>query len=271
MSYLATVVIPSYGREQSVKRAVQSILNQNGSDRVEIIVVDDFYPKPLLIDNLRSNDTLIRTEANVGGAKARNIGMSIAKGAWIFLLDSDDYFVKVDFSLIESLDEKYVYYSNIQGKDFPSAISIRNFFDYVFVKHISIAQTSSLFFSSKLDLKFDESLPKHQDWDFIYFQAMQNNIELKKSDFLVYQDKSDKNSLSRKVNFAASLPFYSKLLTSGVNRDDLDVFDFLFFYPNVQEKSWVEFAKLSFSLFKRKRINMYTFLKVTYKRFVIKK
>lgn len=265
-SYLATVIIPTYGREKMVERAVESVINQNLSELVEIIVVDDCYDKPLSIKNLREQDVIIRSDINVGGAGARNIGLNNAKGEWLFLLDSDDYYINVDFTDLYRLDKNVFYFSNIKGKTFPHTIDVESYFKCVLVDYISLAQTSSLFFHRNLGVRFESDLPKHQDWDLVYFQVLQAGIPVRKHPFLVYQDKSDKQSLSRKTNFEASKPFYMKLKKNDISEDTLKIFSFIFFYPNKNEVTWLKFISVGSALFCKRHIDMYTFLKVMYKR-----
>ena len=85
-----SVVIPSYNRLESLKRAIQSVLSQH-SPVDELIVVDDGstdnttayisrnYPEIKLIQ-----------QANQGVSAARNAGIHKASYEWIALLDSDD-------------------------------------------------------------------------------------------------------------------------------------------------------------------------------------
>lgn len=89
---LVTVVIPTRNRREPLLRAIRSVLQQN-YEQLEIIVVDDAstdgtasYLEQLQGPNLR----YVRTERNVGGAAARNIGIQLATGTFIAFLDSDD-------------------------------------------------------------------------------------------------------------------------------------------------------------------------------------
>lgn len=85
-----SVVIPTYNRRESLKRALSSVLAQKGVS-FEVIVIDDGST-----DDTRS---LIAKEfpeiryyffENQGPAAARNRGIEKAKGQWIAFLDSDD-------------------------------------------------------------------------------------------------------------------------------------------------------------------------------------
>ena len=87
---LVSVVIPAFNRAHTLRRAVDSVLNQTYLN-FEVIVVDDGST-----DNtrevLRSYGEKIRwwSQINAGPSSARNIGIREAKGEYVAFLDSDD-------------------------------------------------------------------------------------------------------------------------------------------------------------------------------------
>jgi len=85
-----TAVIPTYNRAALVVRAVESVLAQSRPPD-EIIVVDDGSTDDT-VDRLRQFSERVRciSQANAGGAAARNHGVEAATGGWIAFLDSDD-------------------------------------------------------------------------------------------------------------------------------------------------------------------------------------
>ncbi|MGE5658360.1 MAG: glycosyltransferase [Actinomycetota bacterium] len=88
-----SVIIPSYNCERYIVEAVGSVLAQTYSD-YEIIVVDDGST-----DNTRQALTVFEDlihyvyQENQGVSAARNRGIHEAKGEFVALLDSDDYFL----------------------------------------------------------------------------------------------------------------------------------------------------------------------------------
>lgn len=89
-----SVVIPTCNRDELLKRAVQSVLNQK-SVSLEIIVVDDSTRTDISGNNLEQylgqyNITYIKTGGNRGGAYCRNLGLSKARNEIIAFLDDDD-------------------------------------------------------------------------------------------------------------------------------------------------------------------------------------
>lgn len=89
-----SVVIPIYRVEQYLERCVESVLNQTFRD-LEIILVNDGSPDacPAMCDEFQKKDTRIKVihKENGGLASARNAGMRIATGKYLFFLDSDDW------------------------------------------------------------------------------------------------------------------------------------------------------------------------------------
>lgn len=87
-----SVIIPTYNRAHTIKRAILSVLNQTYQG-FEIIVVDDCST-----DNTREviekfgdkRIRYIRKKANKGAAAAGNTGIKAVRGEYIVFLDSDD-------------------------------------------------------------------------------------------------------------------------------------------------------------------------------------
>lgn len=218
----ATVIIPARDRVNLVERAVNSIVKLDISNIVEIIVVDDASnPQIKRTKNMRVWDKIIRLDKNAGGAVARNMGIKAAKGDLIYLLDSDDYFLEMDFEKDFLMAKKnHIYYVDINmagnRKNFPETIGFDNFFENIFLKNPGICQTSSLMFLKNEKLFFDESLPKHQDWDFILFSCILNGITPVKKNGCIFLDLEDKSSLSRKYTPKKSTIWINKLINSGI-------------------------------------------------------
>jgi len=86
MTPTVSVVIPTVGR-QSLKRAVQSVLNQTLPVAEIIVVVDTDQPVTV---PAHDRITTLRTPFRGGPAKARQLGIDAAQGSVIALLDDDD-------------------------------------------------------------------------------------------------------------------------------------------------------------------------------------
>jgi len=90
---LVSIIIPCYNDAQYIAQSVQSALDQTYPNK-EIIVVDDGSnaETKAVLKQLESRITRLITQDNQGQSTARNVGIGAAKGTYILVLDSDDYF-----------------------------------------------------------------------------------------------------------------------------------------------------------------------------------
>ncbi|MEH6454248.1 MAG: glycosyltransferase family 2 protein [Psychromonas sp.] len=90
-----SIIIAAWNSETFINKAIDSALAQVGVT-VEIIVVDDCSTDntcAVVSAYLDLRVKLIRSQINSGPGGARNLGLANAKGKWIAILDSDDYFL----------------------------------------------------------------------------------------------------------------------------------------------------------------------------------
>jgi glycosyltransferase involved in cell wall biosynthesis len=93
-----SVVIPVYNREDYITQTVESVLEQSFSD-FEILLIDDCSTDGSydLLKGLERKDERIKVyknKVNLGVAETRNKGVSLSRGKYIALLDSDDIWLK---------------------------------------------------------------------------------------------------------------------------------------------------------------------------------
>lgn len=91
---MISVIVPVYRSEKTLEKCVRSLCSQTDAD-LEILLVVDGPPdgSGILAEKLAQEDERIRVihQANQGVSKARNKGISEAKGEYIRFVDSDDY------------------------------------------------------------------------------------------------------------------------------------------------------------------------------------
>lgn len=92
-----SVVIPVYNCQKYLKECLESIRNQTLKD-IEIICVNDgsFDDSLELVEYYAEKDLRITviSKKNGGASSARNIGTAVARGKYVYYLDSDDYLVQ---------------------------------------------------------------------------------------------------------------------------------------------------------------------------------
>lgn len=86
-----SVVIPLYNKSTTIKRCIESVLNQSLSAR-EIIVVDDGSTDdgPTIVSNFDNPRIILLQQKNAGVSSARNFGLKAAKSLFVAFLDADD-------------------------------------------------------------------------------------------------------------------------------------------------------------------------------------
>ena len=83
-----------------LKRAIHSVLCQDYKDFELIVIVDACHDETLsVLDDFKAeNITIIKSDINLGGAEARNLGIRLAKGEYIAFLDDDDEWLQCKLS-----------------------------------------------------------------------------------------------------------------------------------------------------------------------------
>lgn len=113
MEYSVSVIIPVYNVGKFIERCVRSLMEQT-MDNVEYIFVDDASPdnsiqilQEVLVDypNRRDNVRILTHAENKGLPAARNTGLAVATGKYIFHCDSDDF---VEPDMLEQLYGKAI-------------------------------------------------------------------------------------------------------------------------------------------------------------------
>lgn len=188
MQPLVSVIIPTYSRPKNILRALNSVIAQTYQN-VEIIVIDDNgigtkeqeYTANILAPYM-DKIVYLKHDKNKNGAAARNTGIKSAQGEYIAFLDDDDEWEKTKLQEQVSVANKHsgsvltycqsdVYLGNSEmlvepknGIKKEECIS-----EYLFVNK-GFIPTPSIFVSSDVAKNnlFEESLRRHQDYDFVF-------------------------------------------------------------------------------------------------------
>lgn len=183
---LVTVIMPTFNRENVIRRAVLSVLTQS-MPHFELIVVDDGSTDGTarLVDSFTDERIRwIRSESNQGHAYARNIGLEAARGKYIAFLDSDDWwdphFLRIMLNRLQVSGHGFVYsaqrvlrphvHSGLRRPELirwaPYNASLLENTNYI--SQIAVLHEKSLALEAG---GFNESYKKFADWEFFLRMA----------------------------------------------------------------------------------------------------
>ena len=112
-----SVIIPYYNAAQYISRVFHALDNQTYRN-FEVIIIDDGSTD----DSLKVTQQLCSTHSNckvysfenAGPSTARNRGISLASGDYLFFLDADDYFLPELFEEMFGIIRDYGYPDDIR-------------------------------------------------------------------------------------------------------------------------------------------------------------
>lgn len=217
---LISVIVPVYNAEKTLRRCIDSLLNQDFPD-AEIILINDGSTDASdeICRIYQTSDARIvyLKKENGGVSTARNAGLDLARGQYVTFVDSDDY-VEPDYfqtisQLIEQSSPDWIQFSNtllrggqctVRKRTTVSLLdqseAIREIISLICSKWINspwdkVYKKSIL---DRLQLRFPESIEIGEDWAFnvAYACGVQTFAGSDRTMYCVCEDRAD--SLSRK-------------------------------------------------------------------------
>tara|TARA_B100000953_G_scaffold71755_1_gene57929 strand:- start:1430 stop:2329 length:900 start_codon:yes stop_codon:yes gene_type:complete len=220
-----SVIIPTKNRKESLLRCLHSVFSQTLKP-FEVIVVDDGstintsefvltkFPQTKLITNINSH----------GGAVARNQGATAAEGDYIAFIDSDDEWLsdhlagKLDVLNRSNADGVFGTFYLLKGEEeeeivFEKNISRnRNIGNAILDIKRFDARTSTFLFRKEAfnNIRFDENLKKHQDWDLAINFDNQYKFVLDETPSVKIYVEQGEDRMSQKLQHKSSFYFIDK-------------------------------------------------------------
>jgi len=205
---LVSVVIPTCNRAGLLKRAVNSVVGQTYA-RLEIIVVDDAST-----DNTREivrgfkDDRIryLRHDENRGGSAARNTGVDAATGQYIAFLDDDDEWVpqmmQKQLDALQGFDAVLctcIVNGRSMAKQQPKSVVA---LEDLKRNPYAVGGTGVLMANAPIikELRFDEQLPIHQDWDLFIRLAQRCDIAYLNEPLLIYNEGLHDRITNKRAN-----------------------------------------------------------------------
>lgn len=182
-----SLILPVYNVERYLSKCLNSCISQNiPSTEYEIIVVIDGSPDNSLNIALtykkKYNNIIIVEKTNGGLSDARNMGLKIATGEYVWFIDSDDYIesnilydIYKEFKS-DSLDCIWIKWRNVDEND-----CLIPFYERVINNEMTNTMTGYLFMENVLETY----LPA---WSFIYKREFLLTNKLQFSEGMYYED-----------------------------------------------------------------------------------
>lgn len=224
---VVSIIIPVYNVPE-VTRAVASCTNQSFRD-IEIIVIDDGSESYVREKVGKINDPrirYIRCSRNTNANVCRNIGIDTAKGKYVAFLDADDLYMRhhimncVDCLRVSGADGLYGSII-VHNGSIPREIRAElprpgeKMVSYLLRKGYG-ACTSTLFLSreSASLIRWDETLHRHQDYDFLVRYANVYRLAVIRKATVIYNAEPGKAR-------AKVIDFYSCIRFIEANKKDI--------------------------------------------------
>ena len=192
-----SIIIPVYNSEKYLKQCLASICKQK-LNNVEIVIIDDkSTDKSLKIANYFSKRfkfiKIIKNKRNIGPSISRNKGINIAKGEYLFFVDSDDYLTEGSISIIEKkLRNKYIDYLFIRSIDKRSLVIDKN---QIKDREKIIKKSTKLYDLIKVNYFFRATC-----WNFIVRNEFLKENRINFDNIRIYEDQIFTSKLMIKAN-----------------------------------------------------------------------
>lgn len=196
---LLSVIIPIFNSKPYLKACINSVISHNEID-IEFILVDDGSTDGSgeIADSFAMLDNRIRVyhQENGGVSRARNYGMKISKGEYLYFIDSDDICLVDDFSFLKDHKDlfigKYAVGNEYKHKNVLSDISVSEPVTLSYLKGDVNIQIGSLVIAKKIALDymifFPEDIKYGEDQEFLLkILCHSKNIEFQDKLFVLYR------------------------------------------------------------------------------------
>lgn len=198
-----SIIIPLYNKERTIKRTIESVLNQSYRN-FEILIVNDGSTDESESIVLKIKDERIRliSKNNEGVSAARNTGIINAKGSWILFLDADDILLNnaLDYLTTNIVDDRTIVAANFliqTNEELIKVLPLKNkhlykniesiFRDWS-IKRLFLRAGSFILpsYVAKIEL-FDNNYSRYEDLDFILRCLKHVRILLLPDEVMIYE------------------------------------------------------------------------------------
>lgn len=139
---LFSIIVPIYNVEECLERCLESIISQSFTD-FELILIDDgsLDKCPKICDEYAKKDIRVTVihKKNGGASSARNAGIDIAKGDYIWFIDSDDTIEPDSLKFLAEKIEKThqdLYVFNADINEYIEVYDLDDFYNKYYFKYV---------------------------------------------------------------------------------------------------------------------------------------
>ena len=241
---MISVIIPTYNRSKTLARSVDSVLNQDSIDEMEVIIVDDGSTDDTeaLICNKYRHETRVRyyKQKNQGACSARNYGIDQARGEDIAFQDSDDVWRKNKLSeelnaLKENNADVVFCALNANGDKYPKDQQSGFVKQQYFFRTPNSISTQTILGKKSVfrDIRFDPQMPRLQDRDIAIRLAGKYKVYYLDRilvDVYTQEDSISKNNKKGIIAIQRILSKYEKELTDDITSKNKLLSDLCWYY-----------------------------------------
>jgi O-antigen biosynthesis protein len=216
-----SIIIPTHNRKETIIAAIRSALLQT-HENFELIVIDDAsndgtYEAICESFGQEIGSKLVyhRAQHRVGVSRARNLGLSLAKHAWIAYLDSDNVlqpnFLSVFANNIIANSASKCFYANFRRQS--DGRIVGRPFDYQALSDSNFVDLGVFVHSRELFTRmggFDPNLRCLVDWDLILKYTRAFAPAYIPRVLLDYQDRQDESRISVRESAATANAYIMK-------------------------------------------------------------
>lgn len=171
-----SIIIPVFNVERYIIKCLDSLYNQEVNENdYEIIIINDGSNDNslLLAEKFKVNhkNLHIYTQENQGIGAARNKGISLAKGDYIYFIDPDDY-------LLPGVLNTLIDYSNAQSPDVLTFISISTTVSSISEERSNIAKPMNISTDTGINYIANNNY-KNEVWWYFIKKSFLDTINLK--------------------------------------------------------------------------------------------
>lgn len=184
---MISVIIPVYNVEQYLHECVDSVLNQTYQN-FEIILVDDGSKdsSSQICDDYESADGRICCihKENGGASTARNVGLDVAQGEYVFFLDSDDWLVQTALEkLITPLEDSEIDFAFCEAYAVDEATGEVSKKNYAYHRDYGVGNAAQFLEEMLQQKEFHVAV-----WRILYRRAFLNNFGMRFVEKIMYED-----------------------------------------------------------------------------------